>query len=189
MTDRSNVGEGSDVSWQMGNESMSGTLVKPEGAGPFPAARHSGGQRPDRPQLDLATSVWDERQRSAHRRGIGARRVRLLALRQAGVRATSDRILAGAGRHAQHAEPHGRARWSRAHVGESGVRARGSNLRARQQRGNAPRPELPAEPARDPLRRNHPGGSSRPLGRRRRPRTTGSAGRAHPQWGSPAGLV
>ena len=37
MTDRSNVGEGSDVSWQMGNESMSGTLVKPDGAGPFPA--------------------------------------------------------------------------------------------------------------------------------------------------------
>ena len=37
MTDRSDFGESSAVSWQLNDTIMSGTLVNPDGAGPFPA--------------------------------------------------------------------------------------------------------------------------------------------------------
>src|SRR5258708_9412680 len=38
MTDQDSYGESSEVTWQLGSTTVYGTLVRPSGLGPFPAA-------------------------------------------------------------------------------------------------------------------------------------------------------
>ena len=46
MTDQDSYGESSEVSWQLGETSVYGTLVRPFGPGPFPAVVMVAGSGP-----------------------------------------------------------------------------------------------------------------------------------------------
>ncbi len=105
MTDRSEVGERIDVSWQLYDTTMSGTLVKPDGVGPFPAVVLVAGSGPT--DRDWTSPLLVGTNGSAPLIAEGLARAGFASLRY-DKRASGQhprRVLAGADRHAQHAEP------------------------------------------------------------------------------------